>query len=99
LRVLNIGYTTAAALDGYQTVWCSARETCREANPLLRPIVERRGVVAAMTVKTGLQAGISAWLWKTSEAHPKRNFWLSLGLFSAQLYVDARNYRSIQAQR
>ena len=86
-------YVTAAFFDASITSYCHGARTCREQNPLLRPIVEKRGVVAAMTVKGAMHAGIAAWLLKAHKAHPKRVFWITVGLTAAQIAVDVQNVR------
>jgi len=89
-------YVTAAFFDASITSCCHGAKTCREQNPLLRPIVEKRGVVAAMTVKGAMHAGIAAWLLKAHKDHPKRVFWITVGLTAAQIAVDVQNVRTLR---
>lgn len=92
-------YLTAAFLDVSITSYCQGRGECREANPLLAPIVERQGVVAAMTVKGAMHAGITWTLLRQHRHHPRAVFWTTLGLLGAQLAVDAYNIRQTQGVR
>lgn len=89
-------YITAGYFDAAITANCHGAGTCREQNPILRPIVERRGVVAAMTVKGAMHAGIAGYLLKTHAKHPKRVFWITVGLTAAQVAVDVANVRTLR---
>jgi hypothetical protein len=89
-------YMTAAYWDAASTAYCSGAKTCHEVNPLLAPIVDRRGVVPAMTVKGGLHVGIAAWLLHDRHRHPKRAFWTAVGLTAAQVAVNVGNARRLQ---
>jgi hypothetical protein len=86
-------YLTASYFDASITAYCHGQGTCRETNPILRPIVEQRGVVTAMTVKGAMHAGIAAWLLKAHKDHPRRVFWITVGLTAAQVAVDVQNVR------
>ena len=96
LKLALGAYMTAAAFDGSLTSYCSGAKTCHEQNPLLRPIVDRRGVVAAMTVKGAMHAGITLGLLRLSKDHPKRTFWLTVALTGAQVAVDVANVRTLR---
>lgn len=89
-------YLTAAFFDTSITSYCSGAKTCHEQNPLLRPIVDRRGVVAAMTVKGAMHAGITLGLLRLSKNHPTRTFWLTVALTGAQVAVDVANVRTLR---
>lgn len=90
------GYITAAFFDASITSYCYGQGSCREANPVLAPIVERHGVVAAMTVKGAMHAGIAGLLLKYHQDSPKRVFWITVGLTAAQIAVDVVNVRTLQ---
>lgn len=87
------GYLTAAFADVSITSYCHGQGWCHESNPLLAPIVERRGVVAAMTVKGAMHAGVAWWVLRDHRTHPRRAFWVAVGLTAAQVAVDVWNVR------
>jgi hypothetical protein len=89
-------YMVSAQWDAAMTAYCSGAGTCHEVNPLLAPIVDRRGVVAAMTIKGALHVGIAAWLLHDRHQHPKRAFWTAVGLTAAQMAVNVGNARRLQ---
>lgn len=89
-------YMVAAQWDVAGTAFCHGQRTCREVNPLLSPIVDRRGVVPAMTVKGAMHVGISAWLLHDRHKHPKRAFWTAVGLTAAQVAVNIGNARRLK---
>lgn len=87
---------TAGFWDASLTAYCSGAQTCHEVNPVLAPIVDRRGVVPAMTVKGALHVGIAAWLLHDRHTHPKRAFWTAVGLTAAQVAVNVGNTRRLR---
>ena len=89
-------YMTAAFFDTAITSYHIGLGDVHEANPFLRPIVERHGVVAAMTVKGAMHVGIAALLLKYHQDAPKRVFWITLGLTAAQVAVDVANVRTVR---
>ena len=95
-RIALGGYLTAAFFDASITSYCHGQGRCSELNPVLKPIVERRGVVAAMTVKGAMHAGITAFVLKDAKQHPRRAFWITVGLTAAQVWVDAHNARELR---
>ena len=69
----------------------------REANPVLRPLVESPTAFGA--VKMGLAVG-SSWLFlKYRKAHPKAVFFSSLATNALYVYVVAHNTRLVQRFR
>ena len=89
-------YITAGFWDASATAYCSGARTCHEVNPVLAPIVDRRGVVPAMAVKGALHVGIAAWLLHDRHAHPKRAFWTAVALTGAQVAVNVGNARRLK---
>lgn len=89
-------YMTAGYWDAASTAFCSGAKTCHEVNPVLAPIVDRRGVVAAMATKGALHVGIAAWLLHDRHAHPKRAFWTAVALTAAQMTVNIGNTRRLR---
>lgn len=87
-------YLTAAFFDAAGTAYCSGAGTCHEVNPVLRPVVDRAGVVPAMTAKGAMHVGIAWWLLATHRDHPRRTLWVALGLTAAQVAVNVINYRT-----
>ena len=61
-----------------------------------RHLVDRRGVVPAMTVKGALHVGIAAWLLHDRHQHPRRAFWTAVGLTAAQVAVNIGNTRRLR---
>ena len=98
-RVALGAYITAAALDGSITSYCVGRGECREANPLLAPVVERHGVVAAMTLKGAFHGGILGILLSMHKERPKVALWTTIGLLAAQVAVDAHNVKTLRRTR
>lgn len=96
VHVALFGYMTTAFVDTAETSYCIALKTCREANPVLRPLVERHGVVPAMAVKGAMHTGIAWFLLTQHKDHPKAAFWSTLALIGAQTAVDIHNIRAIQ---
>lgn len=92
-------YMTAGYWDASATAYCSGARTCHEVNPVLAPIVDRRGVVPAMAVKGALHVGIAAWLLHDRHQHPKRAFWTAVALTSAQVAVNIGNTRRLRGQK
>jgi len=92
-------YITTGFIDASGTAYCHGAGTCHEVNPVLRPIVDRHGVVAAMAVKGAMHTGISAWLLRDRQRHERRAFWTAVALAGAQLAVDIGNNRRIGRQR
>lgn len=92
-------YITAAFFDTSITSYCHGLGVCKEQNPLLRPIVDRRGVVVAMTIKGAEHAAISGLLLHYHKQHPRAVFWATIGLTAAQVYVDAANVRTLRGVR
>lgn len=89
-------YVVAGFWDATGTAHCLGQGTCREVNPLLAPVVDRRGPVLAMTFKGAMHTGIAAWLLHDRKAHPKRAFWTAVGLFGAQMAVNIGNARRLR---
>jgi hypothetical protein len=89
-------YMAAGFWDASSTAYCHGAGTCHEVNPLLAPIVDRRGVVPAMTVKGALHVGIATWLLHDRHQHPKRAFWIAVGLTAAQVAVNVGNARRVR---
>lgn len=89
-------YMTAGFWDASATAYCSGAKTCHEINPVLAPIVDRRGVVPAMAAKGALHVGIAAWLLHDRHQHPKRAFWTAIALTGAQLAVNIGNTRRLR---
>lgn len=89
-------YMTAGFWDASATAYCHGARTCHEVNPVLAPIVDRRGVVPAMAVKGALHVGIAAWLLHDRHQHPKRAFWTAVALAGAQVAVNIGNTRRLR---
>jgi len=94
-KIAWAGYITAAFAADSVTSYGIGKGTVHEANPILRPIVEQRGPVVAMTVKGAMHAGISLLILKYHKDAPKRTFWITVGLTAAQVAVDALNVRTV----
>ena len=94
---LAIGaYITSAFFDASITSYCHGQGRCRELNPVLAPIVERHGIVAAMTVKGAFHAGIIGILLDMHQHRPQAALWTAVGLTAAQVYVDWHNVRELR---
>lgn len=89
-------YVASGFWDASSTAYCHGAGTCHEVNPLLAPIVDRHGVVPAMTVKGALHVGIAAWLLHDRHQHPTRAFWTAIALTSAQMAVNIGNTRRLR---
>jgi len=89
-------YGTAAFIDTSVTSWCHGANKCSEQNPVLRPIVDRHGIVTAMAVKGAMHTGIALWLSSQKEKHPKAVLWTTVALAIAQGTVDAYNVKQLR---
>lgn len=87
-------YLTAAFADVSQTAYCLGQGTCRELNPIMRPIMDRHGVVPALALKGAINTGVAAILLHDHHRYPKRAFWLSVVAASVQTAVVVHNYRA-----
>jgi hypothetical protein len=96
---LQAAYVGLATMDAVTTSLCVQRRTCHEANPILRPLVDRHGIRTAMTVKLATQGAISGgffYAWKHYPEH-RKGLLLSLATMTAlQGYVDYRNYQTLR---
>ena len=94
--LFNVGMVFAVTGHGMDlsiTSYCLGAETCKEANPLLRPIAERPILLGA--AKMGL-AGAS--LWYLAEAHksnPKVATVVVYAMGGLFTYIAIRNGRTI----
>ena len=95
-RIVTGGYITAAFLDASETAYCSGQGRCHEINPILSPIVERHGVVAAMTVKGAFHAGILGIATSMHKERPKTATAFMVALLAAQVFVDVHNMRTLR---
>mgnify|MGYP003644112032 CR=1 FL=1 len=91
-----LAYGTAAFIDTSVTSFCHGAQTCNERNPLLRPIVDNHGVVAAMAVKGAMHTVVALWLSSQHEKHPKAVLWTTIALAVAQGTVDAYNIKQLR---
>ncbi|MFN7982166.1 MAG: hypothetical protein U0Q11_09935 [Vicinamibacterales bacterium] len=100
------GYAVAAGVDTAETAWCLGKSEayvevgraafCQEANPLLRPVVKKRGPVAALAVKSLADVGIATAIMAVRDAgHTKAAAFAAIGMFVTQAYIVDRNRRAL----
>ena len=70
---LILGYIGTSVADARFTFQCVERGVCREANPFLKPLVDRRGIGAAMSAKVAFNLGVVGGLAMISHKWPDRH--------------------------
>lgn len=92
-------YAVAAVVDAKTTIDCSRAGLCHEANPVLRPLVDRHGVEFAMGTKLAAQAGVAVTVLLLRPKYKTQTMWAMVGLSAAQIAVDGINYARLQEAR
>jgi hypothetical protein len=90
-------YMVAGQSDIAQTAFCLGARTCRELNPFLRPLMDRRGVVPALSAKGALHVGVSYVFLRAHKQHPKAAFWAAVASAAIQGYVVHHNAREARS--
>lgn len=88
-----------AALDAHGTIDCVRLGTCHEANPFLRPLVDRHGIEVAMGSKLAVQGGLVAVSLWAMHRYPEHRKGIVLGLVTAtvlQGVVVGLNQRTLR---
>lgn len=92
-------YVGLAAIDAKNTYDCVKAGTCVEANPLIRPFVERRGIGPAMAGKVAVNVGMLAATQAITSRWPDRHRMRAVAYVSMMLvqgYVVYRNERVLR---
>lgn len=84
-------YIVASAMDLSTTQRCLGAGTCREANPLLRPLEDMPLTFAA--AKTAVAVGVAIILIKQHTKHPRIVRLIAVSLTAGSLYIAVRNTR------
>lgn len=95
-------YVGLATADARGTIACVQAGTCHEANPAIRPIVDRHGIVPAMSGKLGFNVGTVAAIWAVNHkwpGHRKRSTLMLIAMDVVQGYVVYRNNRVLKGER
>lgn len=85
--------------DAEMTIDCVRRQVCQEANPIIRPFVDRHGIERAMTGKLAVQAGIAGFHVYAWHRWPARKPVILASLVTMtvlQGLVVAHNHRVLQ---
>ena len=90
-NITLVSYAAASGADLATTMHCLGAQTCREANPIMVPLVGTPA--AAGAVKMGTAALVGWLLLHHHKQHPKVTFWLAIAgtsLYSAAAIHNAR---------
>lgn len=87
----------SAFVDVSTTSYGYGKGIVHEANPILKPIVDHSNIFTAMAVKGSLHVGVSWLILDKYKDHPKLAVISTIGLMTAQTYVDYRNIKTINA--
>lgn len=90
-------YAAAAVIDAKTTIDCSLAHLCREANPVLVPLVNNHGVEFAMATKLAAQAGLGYALYRLRPRYRTQTAWALAALVGIQIAVDGINYSRLRA--
>lgn len=96
-HILIGGVAVTSFADASSTSHCFGAGTCREANPLFRPFVDR-SVVGSMALKGAATYAMTAWLWRMHRDHPTRARLVALGFVVMQGAVVAHNVRTLRGR-
>lgn len=99
--VALITYVGTSVADARFTVQCVHRHVCREANPLLAPIVNKHGIGTAMTAKVAFNLGVVGVMQVISHQWPERKKTLFFSLLAANavnVAVLAHNHRVLSGR-
>jgi hypothetical protein len=92
-RLALAGAVTAHGLDATSSAWCLGAGTCREMNPILRPLSDTP--LAFGAAKMGIAAAsLLATDALRRRGHRKAAFWIAVGQSVAFTYIAVRNVRS-----
>lgn len=98
-RVAGTTYFGLAVWDAALTIRCVQEHTCHEANPLLAPLVNRRGIKTAMGAKLALNTAMTGVALSVARKYPGRRKTITamlVGMAAVQGYVVYRNYQVLQ---
>jgi hypothetical protein len=93
MRVALTSYALASAVDRALTIDCVARGVCREVGAM-RWADGHPGWYAATAASVDLAVGYG--LRRMSRSHPRRAFWLTVGVTAAKVGVMVFNHRQLQ---
>lgn len=98
LTHLAIGASiTAAGMDLATSMHCLGARTCREVNPLLRPL---EGQPLAFGAVKGASSALVAWLLlRYHREHPRLVRVVALALTASSTYIAVRNTRLVRRVR
>jgi hypothetical protein len=92
-RLALAGAVTAHGLDATSSAWCLGAGTCREINPVLRPLSDKP--LAFGAAKMGIAAAsLLATDALRRRGHRKAAFWIAVGQGIAFSYIAVRNVRA-----
>jgi len=83
-----------AGTDYGTTMYALGTGKFQELNPLWQWAQDRP--VAMGAVKLGIHAGVSAILLHEHKKHPKRTFWIALGVTAVNVWATIHNARAIE---
>lgn len=94
-------YGVLAWKDASDTIDCVKARVCHEANPLIRPFVDRHGITSAMTGKLAIQAGIAGGLGYAMHRWPSKKRYILASfvtMTALQGYVVYRNHQTLKGK-
>lgn len=98
-RVAKASYVFGAANDTITTTAAVASGRGRELNPTFTPIIEKWGIVPAMSVKSMEHYGIVKVADNLSEAHGCASGWAMVGMSAVVNWAAANNYKIFKQQK
>ena len=96
MRLALTGYALTSAVDRGLTIDCVARGACREVGAM-RWANGHPGWYAATAASVDLAVGYG--LHRLARSHPRRAFWLTVGVTAAKVGVMVFNQRQLQQGR
>jgi peptidoglycan/LPS O-acetylase OafA/YrhL len=96
---LTAAYATTAFVDTAQTAYAHGKGVATESNPLLRPVIDRHGVVPTMAIKGALHVTASYAMLKLAKTHPRWGRVLAVAGTLLNGWVIARNHSVLAAEQ
>jgi len=96
-RIAKASYVFGAANDTITTTAAVASNRGRELNPTFTPIIERWGIIPAMSIKSMEHYAIVKGWDKMATQHSCIAGWSMLGMSAVVNYAAANNYKIFKA--
>jgi len=97
-NLLTITYGSLAGADITMTAACSSKETCKEANPLLAPLVNNGYYGLAGGIKAGIDTTTIVLIYKYTEPRSKKRYIALTAATTIKFLVVAWNAKQIHGK-